>query len=91
MLALALIELEGEGVDLALQLTQAVGQAVSLLAERLGQRHHRLDEPVLAVLGGEGRVAHRCVSSTRPRAGASAMPDDTTRGTRTCRAGVLSA
>jgi hypothetical protein len=53
-----LIELERERVDLPLELAQAPGQPVSLFAERLGERHYRLDEPVLAVLGG-GDVVHR--------------------------------
>jgi hypothetical protein len=53
-----LIELEGERVDLPLELAQAAGQPVSLFAERLGERHHRLDEPVLAILGG-GDIVHQ--------------------------------
>jgi hypothetical protein len=55
-----LIELEGERVDLALELTQAAGEPVALLAEGLGERHHRLDEPVLAVFGRQD-VAHSVV------------------------------
>jgi hypothetical protein len=53
-----LIELEGERVDLPLELAEAPGEPVALLAERLRERHHRLDEPVLAVLGGWD-VVHR--------------------------------
>jgi hypothetical protein len=47
-----LIELDGEGVDLALELGQAAGQPVTLLAKGFGQRDHRLDEPTLAILDG---------------------------------------
>jgi hypothetical protein len=53
-----LIELEPQRVDLALELAEAPRQPVALLAERLGQRHHGFDEPVLAVVGGFGG-AHR--------------------------------
>jgi hypothetical protein len=45
-----LIELDRQGVDLALQLGQATGQPVTLLAKGLGQRDHRLDESTLAIL-----------------------------------------
>jgi putative FmdB family regulatory protein len=62
-----LIELEGERVDLALELTEAPGQAVALFAEGLGQRHHGLDEAVLAILGR--RAVAQSAPPERPRCG----------------------
>jgi hypothetical protein len=47
-----LIELDGECVDLALELAEAAREPIALLAERFGERHHGLDEPVLAIVGG---------------------------------------
>jgi hypothetical protein len=57
-----LIELDGQGEDLALELAQATGQPVTLLAKGLGQRDHRLDEPTLA-LGGGWNGVHRLTST----------------------------
>jgi hypothetical protein len=53
------IELDGEGVDLALELAQASREPVALFAERLGQGHHRLDEPLFPIFAMWG-VGHRC-------------------------------
>jgi hypothetical protein len=53
-----LIEPDPQRVDLALELAEAPSQPVALLAERLGHRHHGLDEAVLAVIRGL-RGAHR--------------------------------
>jgi hypothetical protein len=53
-----LIELEGEGVDLTLELSQSAGEPVALLAEGLRHRHHGVDELVFAVVG-VWDVAHR--------------------------------
>ena len=55
-LALVLIEPDAERVDLALELGQALGQPVTLLAEGFGQRDHRVDEPTLAILGSRDDV-----------------------------------
>jgi hypothetical protein len=46
-----LIELERQGVDLALELAEPAGEPVALLTKRLGQRHDRLDEPLFPVVG----------------------------------------
>jgi hypothetical protein len=86
-----LIELEGEGVDLALELAQAVGQPIALLPERLGERHHRLDEPALAVLGGEQGVAHGWFLDTRLRPRSKSDAGMHPPGTSTWRAGASSA
>jgi hypothetical protein len=56
-----LIELDRQRVDLALQLGQAIGQPVTLLAKGSGQRDHRLDEPTLSILEGWDGV-HRVTS-----------------------------
>jgi hypothetical protein len=53
-----LVEPDRERVDLALELAQAVRQPVALLAKRLGQRHHRVDEPAFTFVVGRD-VAHR--------------------------------
>jgi len=53
-----LIELEGEGVDLTLELGQSAGEPVALLAEGFRHRHHRFDELVFAVVD-LWDVAHR--------------------------------
>jgi hypothetical protein len=53
-----LIEPDREGVDLPLELAQPAGEPVALLAERPGERHHRLDELVLSVVGVQ-HVVHR--------------------------------
>jgi hypothetical protein len=59
-----LIEPDGERVDLALEVAQAAGQAVALLAEGLGQRDHRVDEAAFAFVGGRD-VAHCSASVAR--------------------------
>jgi hypothetical protein len=82
-----LIELEGERVDLPLELAQPAGQPVALLPEGLGQRHHRLDEPMLAVLGG-GDVAHRVLRQRVADLTANRMPWWISPRTGTWRAGV---
>jgi hypothetical protein len=63
-----LIQLEGERVDLALELAETAGKPVPLLAERFGERHHGLDEAVLAVVGGSD-VVHRWSSGTESHHG----------------------
>jgi hypothetical protein len=68
-----LIELDGEHVDLALQLGEAVRQAIALLPERLGQRHHGFDEPFLAGVG-QRDVGHRRPPATVAAQAASRMP-----------------
>jgi hypothetical protein len=52
------IEPDPQRVDFALELAEAPRQPVAFLAERLGQRHHGLDEAVLAVIRGL-RGTHR--------------------------------
>jgi len=42
------VEPERENLHLVLELAQAPGEVIPLLAEGLGQRHHGLDEPALA-------------------------------------------
>jgi hypothetical protein len=63
-----LIELDGECVDLALELAEAAREPIALLAERFGERHHGLDEAVLAVVGGSD-VVHRWSSGTESHHG----------------------
>jgi hypothetical protein len=70
-----LIEPDRQGVDLPLQLAEPAGQPVPLFPEGLGQRHHGLDEPALAVVGRRG-VAHRSASSA---GGTTASKDDAAR------------
>jgi hypothetical protein len=65
-----LIEPDPQRVDLALELAEALGQPVALLAERLGQRHHGFDETVLAVIRGL-RGAHRRPPATGRRPGSN--------------------
>jgi hypothetical protein len=60
-----LIEPDPQRVDLALELAEPPRQPVALLAERLGQRHHRFDEPVLAVVGGLGGAHWRPPAKVR--------------------------
>jgi hypothetical protein len=52
-----LIQPDRQRVDLPLQLGQATGQAVALLAEGLGQRDDRIDEPAFTFVGGRD-LAH---------------------------------
>jgi hypothetical protein len=42
-----LIEPERERVDLTLELAEAASEAIALFPERLGERHHRLDQAML--------------------------------------------
>jgi hypothetical protein len=42
------VEPERQDLHLVLELGEAAGEVIPLLAERLGQRHHGLDEPALA-------------------------------------------
>jgi hypothetical protein len=68
-----LVQLEGQGVDLALELAQPSCEAVALVAERLGQGYHRLDEPLFAVVGVRG-LGHRCPPSSVRGPAAIRMP-----------------
>src|SRR5262249_34437739 len=54
--ALVRVEPETERVDLPLETREAPREPVSLLAKRLRQRHHRVDQPTLAVVGGRNLV-----------------------------------
>jgi hypothetical protein len=45
-----LIEPERERIDLALELAETAGEAIALFPERLGERHHRLDQAMLTVV-----------------------------------------
>jgi hypothetical protein len=45
-----LIEPERQRIDLALELAEAAGEAIALFPERLGERHHRFDQAMLAVV-----------------------------------------
>jgi putative FmdB family regulatory protein len=73
-----LIEPDRERVDLALELAQAAGQPVALLAEGLRQRDDRVDEPAFTFVSGRD-VAHWSASGARVRdvnsnSGAAARP-----------------
>jgi hypothetical protein len=52
------IEPDREVVDLAFELAQPACETVALLAEGLRERHHRLHEPAVAVIGVQD-VGHR--------------------------------
>ncbi|HEU4368390.1 MAG TPA: hypothetical protein VFV05_09215 [Methylomirabilota bacterium] len=80
-----LIEPDGEGIDLALELAQAVGQSVAFLAEGFGQRYDGVDEPAFTFVGGRN-VAHRSASGARVATEpANRMPRDGTPPERTWR------
>jgi hypothetical protein len=59
-----LVEPDRQRVDLPLELAQAPGQPVALLAEGLGQRDDRVDEPAFTFVGGRD-VAHCSASGAR--------------------------
>jgi hypothetical protein len=48
---LSRLELGGQHGELVLDFSQPPGQPIALLAERLRQRHHELDQPALALIG----------------------------------------
>jgi hypothetical protein len=68
-----LVQLDRQGVDLPLELAQPSGKPVALVAERLGQGYHRLDEPLFAVVGVRG-LGHRCPPSSVRGPAAIRMP-----------------
>jgi hypothetical protein len=82
-----LIELDGECVDLALELAEAAREPIALLAERFGERHHGLDEPVLAVVGGARVVQSVVLRHEVAKGPANRMPEPLSARMRTSRAG----
>src|SRR5689334_10997188 len=60
-LALVLVEPDGQGVDLLLELREPAGQAVALVAEGLGEGNHRFDQSLLTRLGRGGVTQRRHV------------------------------